>query len=308
MPATTTTPAIERQLEIAAPPETVFAFLTNGEKLARWMGREAWIEARPGGMIRVDYNGFDVMRGEIIEVTPPTHLVMTWGWESLGDTTPPGGSRVEFHLERAGAGTLLRMVHSGLSAEEYASHASGWDLFLQRLATSAAGGSPDAFAAPLSPAEEYASRLNGLLVQLLEALRRCPASAWERATAGDGRTVAAVANHAIDHLGLVSFARAVGDGVRAPQADFTQEGLDAFNAERASQVAGTSIEATIERLRAGGPGAVAALRAFTPADFAKTQSMAFAGGAHLSAGMLVEGPLLADIAAHLAAVRTAIAP
>ena len=44
-------------------------------------------------MIRVDYNGFDVMRGEIIEVTPPTHLVMTWGWESLGDTTPPGGSR-----------------------------------------------------------------------------------------------------------------------------------------------------------------------------------------------------------------------
>ena len=125
MPATTTTPAIERQIEIAAPPETVFAFLTNGEKLARWMGREAWIDARPGGMIRVDYNGFDVMRGEIIEVTPPTHLVMTWGWESLGDTTPPGGSRVEFHLARAGAGTILRMVHSGLSVAESASHASG---------------------------------------------------------------------------------------------------------------------------------------------------------------------------------------
>ncbi len=307
MPATTTTPAIERTLEIAAPPETVFAFLTDPAKISRWMGRQAWVDSRPGGVIRVDYNGFDIMRGEIVELVPPTRLVMTWGWESLADTTAPGASRVEFHLERGGSGTVLKMIHSGLSEAEAASHSTGWDLFLSRLVTAAAGGSPDPMAAPLSQAEEYASQLNGLLVQLLEVVQACPAGAWERTTGGDTRPVGIVANHIVDHLNLVTAARAVADGVPTPVANLTLEGVDAQNAQRARELAGSSPGATIVRLKAEGSAAVAALRAFAPQDLGKAQPMAFAGGAEVPAGGLLEGPLLANIAEHIAELKSAIA-
>ena len=38
------------QREVAAPPATVFAFLTDPEKILRWVGTEATLEPRPGGL------------------------------------------------------------------------------------------------------------------------------------------------------------------------------------------------------------------------------------------------------------------
>ena len=86
---------IERELRIAARPETVFAFWVEPDRIVRWMGRDATIDPRPGGVFRLDYNGSDIVRGEIVEIDPPHRLVLTWGWEAEGDATPPGSSRVE---------------------------------------------------------------------------------------------------------------------------------------------------------------------------------------------------------------------
>ena len=41
---------VRRETQIAAPPATVFAFLTDPEKIMRWMGTEATTEAHPGGL------------------------------------------------------------------------------------------------------------------------------------------------------------------------------------------------------------------------------------------------------------------
>ena len=41
--------AVEREVRIDAPPETVYAFLTDADRIVRWMGRKATLEARPGG-------------------------------------------------------------------------------------------------------------------------------------------------------------------------------------------------------------------------------------------------------------------
>ena len=41
--------SLEREIQIDAKPETVFALLTNQEEHLRWMGVEATIEPRPGG-------------------------------------------------------------------------------------------------------------------------------------------------------------------------------------------------------------------------------------------------------------------
>ena len=140
-PGTSQTQMIERELRIDANPETVFEFFTNPEKMVRWKGRAATLDPRPGGVYRIEMNAETIVAGEYVEVDPPHRLVFTWGWEGGYASTPPGSSTVEITLTPDGDGTLVRLVHSGLpNAESVAAHADGWDMYLGRLSTAAAGG------------------------------------------------------------------------------------------------------------------------------------------------------------------------
>jgi uncharacterized protein YndB with AHSA1/START domain len=130
--------SLERELLIAARPETVFPYFTDPERIVRWMGTTAELEPTPGGIFRIDYNGTDVARGEYLEVDPPRRLVFTWGWEAPGDATPPGASTVEVTLTPDGTGTRVTLRHSGLPIDAVAGHGVGWDQFLPTLATVAA--------------------------------------------------------------------------------------------------------------------------------------------------------------------------
>jgi len=118
---------IEREIRIEARPETVFAFFTDPEKMIRWKGIQATLDARPGGIYRVDMNGKDVARGVYLEVEPPTRVVFSWGWESEESHLPPGSSRVEITLTPDGDGTRVRLRHLDLPKTHVADHAAGWD-------------------------------------------------------------------------------------------------------------------------------------------------------------------------------------
>ena len=83
---------IEREVRIAARPETVFAYFTDPDRMRRWMGRTVDLDPRPGGAFRIDYNGEDIASGTYVEVDPPRRVVFTWGWEAPGDPVPPGAS------------------------------------------------------------------------------------------------------------------------------------------------------------------------------------------------------------------------
>ena len=142
METTAETVAIERELSIAARPETVWEFLVDPEKAARWMGREVALEPHPGGLYRVDVIPGSVALGEFVEVDPPRRLVWTWGWEpgSLGEEAP-GSTTIEVELIPDGDGTTLRFIHRGLpSAAAGQRHAHGWDHYLERLVVAASGG------------------------------------------------------------------------------------------------------------------------------------------------------------------------
>jgi mannose-6-phosphate isomerase-like protein (cupin superfamily) len=79
------TGAVEREIRIDARPETVFEFFTDPALLLRWKGLEADLDARPGGIYRVVVNARSTVRGEFVEVEPPSRVVFTWGFEaSLG--------------------------------------------------------------------------------------------------------------------------------------------------------------------------------------------------------------------------------
>lgn len=132
------TGSIERDLTIAARPETVFAYFVDPERIVRWMGTTAELDATPGGIFRIDYNGKDIARGVFLEVDAPRRVVFTWGWEAPGDATPPGASTVEVTLTPDGDGTRVHLRHFGLKAEAVDGHAQGWDQFLPTLVEVAA--------------------------------------------------------------------------------------------------------------------------------------------------------------------------
>ena len=53
---------VRREVQIAAPPATVFAFLTDPDKILRWMGTEATAEPHPGGLYLLKVSGKDRAR------------------------------------------------------------------------------------------------------------------------------------------------------------------------------------------------------------------------------------------------------
>ena len=136
---------VRRETQIAAPPATVFAFLTDPEKILAWMGTEATAQLHPGGLYLLKGVGGQharVARGAFREVVPVHRLAYSFGWE--GDhVVPPSSSLVEIDLIERDGGTLLRMTHSGLPNEaQCAGHNRGWAHYLGRLAIAAAGGNP----------------------------------------------------------------------------------------------------------------------------------------------------------------------
>jgi len=130
--------AVEREVYIAAAPETVFTFFTDPDKLMRWMGREVMVEPRPGGVLRLILDDDHTMSGAFLVVEPPYRLVFSWGWER-GATPPPGSSTVEVLLSAETGGTRLRLIHRGLSEEEQRAHLEGWGYALPLLIEAAEG-------------------------------------------------------------------------------------------------------------------------------------------------------------------------
>lgn len=132
---------VSAEIRIDAAPEAVFPFLTDPEKIVRWKGVDARVEAAPGGEYRVQVTMTNLAVGEYVEVDPPRRVVFTWGWEG-DELLPPGSSTVEIELVPDGDGTIVRLTHSGLPDGADAGQLEGWQHFLPRLAIVAAGGDP----------------------------------------------------------------------------------------------------------------------------------------------------------------------
>jgi len=145
---TTTETTVEREIAIAASPETIWEYLVDPDKATRWMGQAASFDPRPGGLYRVDVIPGHTASGEFVELDPPHRLVFTWGWEPGAEganPVAPGSSTIEIELVPNGSGTTLRFSHRGLpNADASQSHAHGWDHYLERLVVAGAGGDPGA--------------------------------------------------------------------------------------------------------------------------------------------------------------------
>jgi uncharacterized protein YndB with AHSA1/START domain len=128
-------------VEIAAPPERVFALFTRPDGLARWLGRPAGaLDPAPGGRFALEVRGAPV-RGRYLELDPPDRLVLSWGYEGSG-RLPPGASIVEVRFLAIPGGTRVELEHRDLPRSERPGHVAGWTHYLARLTEPARAATP----------------------------------------------------------------------------------------------------------------------------------------------------------------------
>jgi uncharacterized protein YndB with AHSA1/START domain len=145
--------AIEREVLIEAPVQTVWGVVTEPAQLASWFADVAEIDLRPGGegMLTFDDRATSqrvTIRLRVETVEPPHTFAFRWDYPE--GAVPDGGNslRVEFTLTAEGDHTRLRVTESGFPQlqrpdEEKTTyvdtHSKGWDTHLASLADYVAG-------------------------------------------------------------------------------------------------------------------------------------------------------------------------
>lgn len=122
---------------IAATPQAVFDAITRPEIARRYWGHEnvsTWAPGAPWQHIRDnDARPVEIV-GQVVEVTAPSRLVITWAGTSQA-ADPDAYSRVTFEIEPHPHGTRLTVTHDDLqTGSGMASGVTkGWPLVLSSL-------------------------------------------------------------------------------------------------------------------------------------------------------------------------------
>ena len=127
--------SIEREIVIAAPPERVYAIVTQPEHMGVWFG-DAGAE-REGDVITMRWADHGTAELRVVKEEPPRAFAYRWDSQSnVGDTL------VEFTLATEGDRTRVTVVESGwtklrTSAEEQArlreGNVGGWEQEMAEL-------------------------------------------------------------------------------------------------------------------------------------------------------------------------------
>ena len=134
------TGAVVHEVDVALPRDEVFAFFTDPERLARWIGLSATLSPVPGGGFRFEIQPGQFCEGTYVTVRRPSFVSFTWGWTDPAWQLPPGASLVSVSLTpAAGGGTRVRLTHDQLPGDLRVIHDEGWTTFLARLRAAAAG-------------------------------------------------------------------------------------------------------------------------------------------------------------------------
>ena len=141
--------AVVTEVEITAPPERVFQALIDEQQLMRWFtntgcpvkfwkfeprvgGRYHYATAKSPAVVVNGVNEFDC-QGEILEFDPPRRLAYTWigNWH----VNKALKTVVCWELTPRGAGTHVKVTHSGLASDEAArnDYRGGWPGVLANL-------------------------------------------------------------------------------------------------------------------------------------------------------------------------------
>jgi uncharacterized protein (TIGR03086 family) len=226
----------EKSVFVPLTADETFALVTRPDRLRRWQAITARVDLRAGGEYRWNIIPGHTARGTFTEVEPGKRVVFTWGWEGAEDL-PPGASTVIITLEPSPGGTTVRLVHEGLTDEQAASHAEGWNHYAGRLADAAAKGDagPDEWAAAPEDIDAIKSAAATLAV-CQRVLHGVAEADYDSPTVCTEFTVAQLTDHlvgSITALGTAAgaeFPEATGTTLEARVADAAQIALEAWDA------------------------------------------------------------------------------
>jgi uncharacterized protein YndB with AHSA1/START domain len=138
---------------IVSTPGKVFEAITKPDLARRYWGHENVSDWKPGSRwqhIRASDERTVELVGEVVEVSPPTRLVITWANASQA-SDPASYSRVTFELEAYEAMVRLTVTHDELEAGSGMANGikKGWPIVLSSLKSFLETGQPiDVFAKP----------------------------------------------------------------------------------------------------------------------------------------------------------------
>ena len=100
--------------------------MTEGRELSAWFGAEVEFEARPGGPATFRWPDGRSREATVEETDPPRRFSFRWApfERTGGGARVVPATRVEFTLEPAGEGTLLRLSEQKLAASSMAAPSS----------------------------------------------------------------------------------------------------------------------------------------------------------------------------------------
>ena len=228
--------AFEKTVLLPITPEAAFELITQPERLRRWQTVAARVDLRVGGEYRWTITPGHASAGTFTEIEPGKRVVFTWGWDGDAEL-PPGASTVSITLEEVAGGTLVRLVHEGLNEAQSASHAAGWNHYLERLSVYGSTGEvgPDEWAAAPDPIDELSSA-EATLAIVLRVLRGIAADDPDKPTPCAQFSVAQLVDHmygSVTQIGAALGAALPADGMAVAEvriADVAQPTLEAFRA------------------------------------------------------------------------------
>ena len=209
--------------------DEAFALITEPERLRRWQTVSATVDLRAGGSYRWTVTPGHIAEGTYREVEPGRRVVFGWGWEGSEDL-PKDASTVTITVAPADGGTLVTLVHEGLTEAQAAMHAEGWNHFFARLEKVATTGDagPDEWAyapEPLTPivaAEAALAAIQPVLRNLTTADRDKPSPCAEFTAHG-----------VVEHLlgSLAQLGGMAGPALQAPSTGSAEDKVSVLAAE-----------------------------------------------------------------------------
>jgi uncharacterized protein YndB with AHSA1/START domain len=138
---------IEREIDIAASPATVFDVITSPDHLREWWPDDAIVEPRAGAVGELVFGDRSSPEAQIpqitvVEAVPAQRFSFRWIYPEGEDAHDGNSLLVTFDLVARGDGTRLRMTETGFREkgwevavleQQYREHAESWDHFLPRL-------------------------------------------------------------------------------------------------------------------------------------------------------------------------------
>jgi uncharacterized protein (TIGR03086 family) len=224
----------EKSVVVPLGAEETFELLTDPERLRRWQAVTARVDLRAGGEYRFTVIPGHTAAGTFTEVEPGRRIVYTWGWEGQGDL-PPGASTVTITLEPAEGGTRVILVHEGLTDEQAAGHAEGWQHYFERLILAATDGDAgtDAWVTGVEALDRLSSA-EASLAACQSVLRAMPPGAGDLPTVCRQFTVDQLIAHLLGSLTFLGGAiggtivAPVGGSAESRVADVAQQALEAW--------------------------------------------------------------------------------